>query len=81
MTDPVERVLVLLADSGLARLPEVVAGLEAAGLLVEEVLDAVGVITGTIEHGAISALLAIDGVDGIEPATTFRLPDPGGDLQ
>ncbi|MGX7828344.1 hypothetical protein ACTG9Q_24965 [Actinokineospora sp. 24-640] len=81
MTDPVERVLVVLADSGLARLPEVVAGLEAAGLLVEEILDAVGVITGTIEHGAISALLAIDGVDDIEPVTTVQLPHPDSELQ
>ncbi|GGS55871.1 MULTISPECIES: ketohydroxyglutarate aldolase [Actinokineospora] len=79
--DPVERVLVVLADSGLARLPEVVAGLEAAGLRVDEVLDSVGVISGAVAVDAVSALAEVDGVEAIEPITTFQLPEPGSDVQ
>ena len=82
MTDvPSERVLVVLADSGLARLPEVVAGLEAAGMRVDEVLDSVGVITGSVPRVAVSALAEVDGVEGIEPVTSYQLPDPGSDIQ
>lgn len=82
MTDvPAERVLVVLADSGLARLPEVVAGLEAAGMLVDEVLDSIGVITGSVARTAVSALSEVDGVEGIEPVATYQLPDPGSDVQ
>lgn len=82
MTDvPTERVLVVLADSGLARLPEVVAGLEAAGMLVDEVLDSIGVITGSVARTAVSALTEVDGVEGIEPVAAYQLPDPGSDVQ
>ena len=82
MTEPpTERVLVVLADSGLTRLPEVVAGLEAAGMRVDEVMDSVGVITGSVPAGAVTALTAIDGVEGIEPVTTFQLPDPDSEVQ
>ncbi|MFC5289819.1 hypothetical protein ACFPM7_22425 [Actinokineospora guangxiensis] len=82
MTDiPAERVVVVIADSGLARLPEVVAGLRAAGLRVDEVLDSVGVVTGSVPTGLVSALTEIDGVEGIEPVTGFQLPDPGSDVQ
>ena len=82
MTDvPTERVVVVIADSGLARLPEVVAGLRAAGLRVDEVLDSVGVVTGSVPTGLVTALTEIDGVEGIEPVTAFQLPDPGSDVQ
>ncbi|MGW5054113.1 hypothetical protein [Actinokineospora sp. NPDC004072] len=79
--DPVEQVLVVLADSGLARLPEVVAGLEAAGMRVDEVLDSVGVVSGAIASHAVAALSEIDGVEGIEQVGAFQLPDPGSDVQ
>ncbi|GAA4426051.1 hypothetical protein ACFQV2_16015 [Actinokineospora soli] len=78
---PTERVLVVLADSGMARLPEVVAGLEAAGMEIDEVLDSVGVITGAVPAAAVTALTAVDGVEGIEPVTTFQIPDPDSDVQ
>ncbi|SDC11404.1 hypothetical protein [Actinokineospora iranica] len=79
MTEPVT---VTVDDDGLARLPEVVAALEAAGMRVERVLAAIGAVTGTAAPDAIGDLRAVAGVDGVEPASApFRLPPPDSDVQ
>ena len=62
--------------------PEVVAeGLRAAGVTVEQVLLAVGVIIGTVPAERIAALAELPGVVAVEPEQTFRLPPPDSEVQ
>ena len=62
--------------------PEVVAEqLRAAGMTVEQVLPAVGVITGTIAAEQRAALADLPGVLAVEPEQTFRLPPPDSEIQ
>lgn len=61
---------------------EVVAEqLRAAGVTVEQVLRAVGVITGTVAAEARAALAEVPGVLAVEPEHTFKLPPPEAEIQ
>jgi precorrin-6B methylase 2 len=72
-------VTVLVDDDHLARIDEVAAALQRAGLRVGDVLPAVGAITGSIDEPA--ALATVEGVAAIEPAREIRLPPPDEDVQ
>jgi hypothetical protein len=74
-----ERVLVTVGQ--LDRLDEVVAGLRAAGLQVERVLEPVGVVTGSVDPGRRTALAAVPGVAAVEDDRTVRLPPPDAAVQ
>ncbi|MGQ0839047.1 hypothetical protein [Actinokineospora sp.] len=77
-----ERVLVTVDDAGLARLTELVADLRDAGLLVEEVLEPIGTITGSVAVDSLAALSEVSGVDGVEPQlASFQIPEPDSDVQ
>ncbi|MET1071022.1 MAG: hypothetical protein ABWY11_00095 [Umezawaea sp.] len=60
------KVVVSIADEELDRLPEVVAALRAAGLVVDDVLEALGLVTGEVAVGALGAVAAVDGVVDVE---------------
>ena len=61
---------------------EVVAEqLRAAGMTVEQILLAVGVITGSIAAEQLAVLADLPGVLAVEPEQTFRLPPPESDIQ
>jgi hypothetical protein len=55
--------------------------LRAAGMIVEQVLRAVGVITGSVPAERIAALAELPGVLAVEPEQTFRLPPPESEIQ
>ncbi|MCS7482838.1 hypothetical protein ACFFQW_17760 [Umezawaea endophytica] len=57
-----EKVVVSIADDSLERLPAVVTELTAAGLVVDDVLEALGMVTGSAEGGALARLAEVDGV-------------------
>jgi cation transporter-like permease len=74
-----ERITVTVAADADA---EVVAEqLRAAGVTVEQVLLAIGVITGTVAAEQRAALADVPGVLAIEPEQTFRLPPPDAEIQ
>jgi len=61
---------------------EVVAEqLRAAGMTVEQVLHAIGVITGTVDTETRAALVDLPGVLAVEPEQAFRLPPPDSEIQ
>ena len=55
--------------------------LRAAGMTVEQVLPAIGVITGTVAAELRAALAELPGVLAIEPEQTFRVPPPESEIQ
>jgi hypothetical protein len=75
------QVTVTVADSHAGDLAELVARLALAGLEVEQVLAAVGVITGSVEESHLAAIAALPGVAAVEEQTSFQLPPPDADVQ
>lgn len=52
----------------------VAAGLRAAGMPVDEVLEPIGTVTGSVGSATVSALQAVPGVLDVEMARDYRLP-------
>lgn len=69
-------ILVTVADAHLGALDDVRAQLQDAGMHVERVLGAVGVITGSAPPGW-EDLTRLDCVAGVEADRTITLPPPG----
>jgi hypothetical protein len=74
-------VVVTVHGDHLDRIGEVVAGLRAAGLHVERVLEPVGVVTGSVDPGRRAVLAAVPGVTAVEDDRTVRLPPPDSPVQ
>ncbi|MBB5958395.1 hypothetical protein FHS29_005003 [Saccharothrix tamanrassetensis] len=72
--DPVDKVVVSVADESLADLPAVVAALREAGLVVDDVLEALGMVTGSVAREAIRSLRAVPGVSDVEKQRAVRFP-------
>ena len=74
-----EQITVTLAADADA---EVVAEqLRAAGMTVEQILPAIGVITGTIAAETRAVLAEVPGVLAVQPEQTFELPPPDSEIQ
>jgi hypothetical protein len=74
-------VVVSVADDRLDELAEVVAELRRAGLRVDEVLDTVGMVTGTVDEDAVSALGSVPGVIEVERQRAYQVAPPESDIQ
>lgn len=61
-----DKVVVSVADDSLADLPSVVAALRDAGMVVEGVLEGLGVVTGSVASGGGDRLGAVPGVAHVE---------------
>lgn len=71
-------VLVAVESSGLER---TVAGLRSAGLLVDQILPAIGAVTGSVASHRLPVLHAVTGVIAVERQRDVHVPPPDGDLQ
>ncbi len=72
-----ERITVSVSDDADA----VAAQLRAAGMNVDQVLGAAGVITGSIAVAKRSALAALPGVASVESERAFQIAPPDADIQ
>ncbi|MDX8031769.1 hypothetical protein SK803_16210 [Lentzea sp. BCCO 10_0856] len=71
MTGSVDQVMVSVTEGSL---PRVLNDLREAGLVVDTVLEALGVVTGTVEVRAIPTLLSVPGVLDVERQWRVQLP-------
>jgi len=71
MTASVDQVMVSVQEGSL---PKVLDDLREAGLVVDTVLEALGVVTGTVEVRAIPSLLSVPGVLDVERQWRVQLP-------
>jgi hypothetical protein len=71
MTTSVDQVMVSVKEGSL---PQVLNDLREAGLVVDTVLEALGVVTGTVEVRAIPSLLQVPGVLDVERQWRVQLP-------
>jgi hypothetical protein len=76
-----EQVNVSVTDDCLDRFSEVVKRIEKAGLKVEQQLEAVGVVTGSIDVDKNADLNQVPGVAAVEPVRAYQLPPPDADVQ
>jgi hypothetical protein len=72
--------LSVTVDDGHA-IDEVAAGLRARGMEVAQVLDGIGVITGSAPDDVRPALAAVEGVASVDEELTHRLPPPDAEVQ
>ncbi len=79
---PQERkVTVTVADDHLAQTAAVAEQLRSAGMNVEQVLDAVGVVTGWVQAEQQPSIEALPGVAAVEEETTVHLAPPDSEVQ
>jgi hypothetical protein len=76
-----EQVVISVADDQVDNMAGVVEALQVAGLTVTEVLDSVGVVTGTVEKEALSSLSTVPGVVEVERSRVYELPPPDSPVQ
>ena len=60
---------------------EVAAGLRARGMQVAQVLEGIGVITGSAPDDVRQDLAGVQGVASVDEQVTHRLPPPDADIQ
>lgn len=69
-----EQVVISVADDQVDDMASVVEALRHAGLRVAEVLDSVGVVTGTVDGDALGSLSTVPGVLEVERSRVYQLP-------
>ena len=72
---------VSIADDHVDRFPDVVQGMKEAGLRVSQQMEAVGVVSGSIDPAKLSDLKQVEGVAAVERSRSFQLPPPESDVQ
>jgi hypothetical protein len=77
----VGQVNVSIDDEHLGTLGEVVEALEARGLQVEHVLDAMGLVTGFVPDEHRRQLASVPGVLSVDGALGYQLPSPDSPVQ
>lgn len=85
MTDPSgaprTQVSVSVDDDHLASLRVVVQALEAQGLQVDQVLDGLGIVSGSVDDARRMLLSSVPGVASVDGQLTYQLAPPDADLQ
>lgn len=75
------QVLVSVDDQHLPKIREVVEKCKAAGLQVEQTLEKIGTLTGSIHPDKIPALSKVTGVSSVERSQDYQIAPPESDIQ
>ena len=75
------QIIVSVDDSHVKNIKDVAKRLRARGLVVKEVMEQIGAITGSIERDKIKSLAKLNGVSAVEESQTYQLPPPDSDVQ
>ena len=73
--------LIYVNDEHLDRFSEVVKGVEDIGLEVEQRMDDIGVLSGSIDSEKVEPLRKVEGVSHIEQSRQFQIAPPDSDVQ
>ena len=74
-------VLVGVDDEHIDDLAGVIDRLKAAGMQVDEAMETLGTVTGSVDSTGLEAVRAVEGVSEVEPSRTFKLAPPDSDVQ
>lgn len=72
---------VLVEDDHLPKFSDVVKRVKQAGMKVENELETIGIITGSVDEAKVTGLKAIKGVAQVEQEGSFQIPPPDSDVQ
>jgi hypothetical protein len=72
---------VTVDDGHLPAINEIAQALRAQGMRVEQVLDGLGIITGSAPADSRPALTGVEGVVSVDEALTHQLPPPDSAVQ
>jgi hypothetical protein len=72
---------VSVKDAHLATIELVAQKLRAGGMNVEQILNSIGIITGSIDSSLMNTLSQIEGVKQVEQERTYQLAPPDADIQ
>ena len=75
------RLLVSVDDEHLNRFSEVVNDVEAAGMQVEQTMEDLGALVGSIEPAQVETLRQVEGVSSVEESRQFQIPPPDSEVQ
>ena len=78
---PKVSLLVSVDDEHLDRFSEVVKRAEAAGMEVEQKMEDLGVLAGSIDPEKFEQLRQVEGVSHVEESRQVRIPPPDSDVQ
>ncbi len=73
--------MVSVDDDHLDRFSEVVKGVEDVGMEVEQRMEDLGVLTGSIDPEKVEPLRRVEGVSHVEESRSFQIPPPDSDVQ
>ncbi|MBD2665494.1 keto-hydroxyglutarate-aldolase/keto-deoxy-phosphogluconate aldolase [Richelia sinica FACHB-800] len=68
-------------ENYLNQIQEVAQNLQSAGMNVEQMLDNLGIITGSCDSEKVESLSQVEGVSHVELSREYQLPSPESDLQ
>ena len=77
----IETVNVSVADDYLDRFPDVVKAAKKAGLKVEQEMETLGIVSGSIDSAKFEDLRRVRGVSAVDRAREFHLPPPDSEIQ
>lgn len=72
------RVVATVDPAALGRIDQIVQSLIQAGMVVEQILSATGIISGSADDSQMVALRAVTGIASVERETDFQAPIDGG---
>jgi hypothetical protein len=75
------QVSLTISDTHRQCVGDVVKAVRAAGMRVEQRLDEIGVLIGTIDENKLDGLRRVAGVDSVEADRSFQLPPPDSPVQ
>lgn len=77
----VRRVSVSVDDAHVDSIGAVVEALRHRGMEVDQVMGALGIISGSVPEETRSALLGVEGVASVDDTRGFQLPPPDSPIQ
>lgn len=75
------QVLVSVDDQHLPKMGKVVERLKAAGLDVQQSMEAIGTVTGSVELAKLTRLKRVPGVSSVEQDQVTAIAPPESDIQ
>ena len=74
-------VTITVDDTHLDRIEEVAAHLRSSGMQVDQVLNEIGLISGSVPDDRRQLLKTVTGVQSVEDTATVQLPPPESPVQ
>ncbi|NET38507.1 MAG: ketohydroxyglutarate aldolase [Cyanothece sp. SIO1E1] len=75
------KLLVSIDDEHLEQILDVIQDLQAAGMQVDQIMDKLGIVTGSCDSTKVDALSQVAGVLEVEPEQGYQIAPPDSDIQ